>query len=179
LDVGCRDCALKVYVADLVKEYRGVDLYQNKDNSVDFVANFKDGLKMPDNTYDCVVALDLVEHLDDFTGGMDELLRIANKDLFVMIPNSAHLLLRLNFLFKAQISNKYNLEYGMGEDRHRWLTILSQTDKYMKDYAAAKKLKLERYYFTDGKKIILEKICRFLRLPPNLYVWSMLYVLKK
>ncbi len=180
LDAGCRDCALKPYVIDIIKDYKGVDLFQNKDKSVDYVCNLEDGLDISDKSFDCVVALDLVEHLNDFQGGMDELLRVTNKDLIVMLPNISHIFFRLKFLCTGEIGKKYDLKYGMGEDRHRWVTIFKQANEYMNEYAHYKNLKLETIYYTEGKKNkIIEKIGKFFHISPACYVWSQLYILKK
>lgn len=180
LDVGCRDCALKPQVIDQVKKYRSLDLFQNDTNSVDYVCNFETEPGTFDGPYDCVVALDLAEHLNDFSGGVNRLLGLTKSDLIIVLPNLSHLLFRLRFLFTGRLGDKYDLAYNMGEDRHRWVTILSQTDAYMKELARNNNLKLEIIHFTEGKKNrLFEKIGRFLHLPKSLYIFSILYRLTK
>ena len=58
LDVGCRNCQLKKYVSELGLGYSGVDLFQNSDNSVDFVSSLEDGLPISDQAYDFVVQIE-------------------------------------------------------------------------------------------------------------------------
>lgn len=184
LDVGCRDCILKKYVSEVTDQYKGCDLFQNETNSVDYVLNFENGLPLEDNSFDCVVALDLVEHLNGFQEGVEELLRVTKKDLIIMLPNMSHLFFRLKFLFTGVVSGKYSLNINNSkkdDDRHRWLTVYSETNKFMEEYARLKKFKIIRYdYIGDGKKIsMFAKFCKVLRLPKSLYVWSIIYILKK
>lgn len=180
LDVGCRDCALKPYLSDFIKIYRGVDLFQNKTNSVDFVCDFEKGVEVSNCSYDLVTALDLVEHLNDFSGGMKELLRITKKDLVVVLPNISHLSFRLRFLFSGRLGYKYDLSYGMGLDRHRWVTVLPQLDKFMKDFSLDNKVWLEKKYIIEGNKNkVFEFFAKLINLPPPLYVFSVMYILRK
>jgi hypothetical protein len=180
LDVGCRGCELREYIKDLV-QYRGVDLFQNSEGSVDFVLDVEKGLPMPDESYDFVAALDLVEHLNDFQGGLEELLRVTRKCLLVVLPNLAHTVHRKEFFLRGRLfTGKYDLKYNNGIDRHRWLTVIPQTDEYMRRFADDKKVHLEILWFNTGIKMALfEKIGRFLRLSPSWWVGSSLYILTK
>ena len=179
LDVGCRGCELKPYVEELA-DYEGVDLYQNSEGSVNHVLDVSKGLPFSDMSYDDVVALDLVEHIDDLEGALGELLRISKKSLLVMLPNIGHSLFRLNFLRTGRISEKYDLVYGQGKDRHRWITTLSQSDKYMQRFADDRHLELQIIWTNDSrKKELLGKIGQTLGLQPELWVWATLYVMKR
>lgn len=184
LDVGCRDCELKNYVILDVADYKGCDLFQNKENSVDYVADLEKGLPLANESFDCVVALDLVEHLNGFQEGIEELLRVTKKDLIIMLPNISHLFFRLKFLFTGSISGKYSLNDETcfkNSDRHRWLTTLPETDKYMSEFCKNKNLRFEKYdYIGDGKKMVFwARIAKLFHLPKSLYVWSEIYILKK
>jgi len=179
LDVGCRGCELKPYVNNIA-EYSGVDLFQNIDNSVDYVLDVENGLPFDDGSIDYVVALDLVEHLNDFHGGLNEMLRVASRLLIIMLPNMAHLFFRKEFLLHGRIGAKYDLTYDMGKDRHRWLTVLPQTDEYMKKYCDENKLTLEIIRFSGGwKKELFYKVTRMIGLPESLGVWATIYVIRK
>jgi SAM-dependent methyltransferase len=179
LDVGCRNCALKPYVSELAR-YEGVDLYQNPSGSVTHVLDVSKGLPFPDETFDYVVALDLVEHLDDFGGALDDLVRITRRKTLVMLPNLAHLLFRLRFLRSGYLSGKYELKYEQGQDRHRWVTTLSQTDQYMRTFAQHRGLALQTIWFNDTpKKRALATLGRLLHLDADFWVWASLYVLTR
>jgi hypothetical protein len=178
LDVGCRGCELKPYVEELA-DYEGVDLYQNSEGSVNHVLDVSKGLPFSDRSFDDVVALDIVEHIDDLEGALGELVRISKRSLVVMLPNIGHSLFRLKFLRTGRISDKYDLVYGQGKDRHRWITTLSQSDKYMQLFAEDHHLELQIIWSNDSrKKKILGKIGKILGLQPELWVWASLYVMK-
>lgn len=179
LDVGCRGCELKGYVEDLT-DYEGVDLFQNPAGSVNYVLDVSKGIPLKDKTYNYVVALDLVEHLDDFEGGLNELLRLTDKSLILMLPNIAHIFFRIKFLLKGSISGKYDMHYKMGKDRHRWLTTQSQVDEVVKLFAEENDLNFRVIWFTDSpKKEFFARLCRLFGISPNLWSWASLYVLER
>jgi hypothetical protein len=186
LDVGCRDCQLKKYVSDLGLSYSGVDLFQNSDNSVDFVSSLEDGLPLSDNTYDFVVALDIVEHLNDFEYGLLELARVTKRYLIIMLPNMAYAPLRKEFLLKgsfSRVTDKYDLTYGLANkqvDRHRWLTVIPQMDEYLSDFAKNNSFELETIWFSPkGKRLLFVNLAKSLNLPPSLWVTASLYILRR
>jgi SAM-dependent methyltransferase len=179
LDVGCRNCELRAYVAEFA-DYEGVDLYQNAAGSVAHVLDVSKGLPFEDSNFDYVVALDLIEHLDDFEGALEDLLRITKRSLLVMLPNLAHLQLRLRFLRTGRLSGKYDLIYGQGQDRHRWVTTLTQSDEYMRRFALDRQLDFNVRWFNDSrKKELLAKLGRTVGLAPDLWVLASLYVLTR
>jgi len=184
LDVGCRDCILKKYVGDVVDDYKGCDLFQNEDDTVDYILNIEEGLPFKDNSFDCVVALDLVEHLNGFEEGVIELLKVAKKDLILMLPNMSHFYFRLRFLLLGNISGKYSLDSATANknsDRHRWVTVLKETNTYMDNFCRKNGLRLEIYdYIGPGPKMkSFASLGRFFHMPKSLYVWSTIYVIKK
>ncbi|UKO98441.1 class I SAM-dependent methyltransferase [Nostoc sp. UHCC 0870] len=185
LDVGCRDCKLKKYIGDVV-DYKGVDLFQNSEGTVDFVLNVEDGLPIADKTYDFVVALDLVEHLNNVQESLHELLRVSRRHLIIMLPNMAYAPLRKEFLIKgtfSDLTDKYDLTYGSahkGVDRHRWLTVIPQTDNYIKEFAVNNNLHLDIVWFTGSqKRVFFETISKLLNLSPSWWATASLYVLTK
>lgn len=182
LDVGCRGCELKDYVKGLVT-YSGVDLFQNKEGSVNYVVDVEKGLPFEDDTYDFVVALDLVEHLNDFQKGLEELIRVVKGSLIIMLPNVTYLPFRTHFLIDGSFSgltDKYDLIYGKGQDRHRWLTVIPQMDNYMRSFAESSQVHVEIIWFNDSKKKkLFEKIGRLLRLSPSWWVMASLYIFTK
>lgn len=184
LDVGCRDCVLMRYLGETVDEYKGCDLFQNATNSVSYVLNIEEGLPLEKDSFDCVVALDLIEHLNGFQEGVEELLRITKKDLIIMLPNMSHLLFRIKFLFTGKIAEKYSLDINnscRNSDRHRWFTVLPETNQFMEGFAKRRNLILDKFnYIGNGKKMMFfAKMAKLFRLPESLYVWSTIYILKK
>jgi hypothetical protein len=179
LDVGCRGCELHTYVSEMVS-YEGVDLFQNSDKSVTHVLDVSKGLPFADRSFDYVIGLDILEHLDNFQESIEELLRVSGDRLIVMLPNMAHLLFRFKFLRTGRLSGKYDFIFGQGQDRHRWLTILSQSDDYMRRFCSSNDLDLQIIWFNDSaKKRLFAKLAQVLRLSPDCYIWSSLYVINR
>jgi SAM-dependent methyltransferase len=179
LDVGCRGCELKPYVSSLA-HYEGADLVQNSAGTVDMVGDIEQGIPAAAEQYDFVVALDVVEHLEDPVAALDELLRITRGHLFVMIPNLAHWGPRSKFFFTGRISQKYDFVFPPPKDRHRWLTTMLQSDRFFADYAAHRNLSLATHWNLDGRrKTRAARLMRMFGVPPSMWVWASLYVLSR
>jgi SAM-dependent methyltransferase len=179
LDVGCRDCKLKSYV-DGLAAYEGVDLFQNSQGTVDHVQNVSRGLPFSDNTFDMVVALDLLEHLDDLQHGLDELLRVSRSTTLILLPNMAHIGYRLSFLRRGYLNEKYHLEYNQGLDRHRWLTIASQNERFVNEYAREYSLKASTLWFVDSaKKAAFGRLCCALGMGPDWWSIASVHLIRK
>ena len=180
LDAGCRDCVLRTYLPDAV-DYERLDLFQNSDGTVKHVMSLEDPLPFGGDSYDVVAALDVVEHLDDFLGGLSELLRVARRKLIVVLPNMSHLLFRLRFLRRGFLGPKYDLSYGAGADGHTWLTVQPQSDAFMQTFAQEHGLELVTHWMDGGtqKKAALYRWGKRLGLPPSLWSWASLYEFTK
>ena len=87
LDVGCRDAILRQHIRPQIK-YTGVDIAPGP--NVDKIANLEDGLPFADREFDAVVALDLLEHTNNIWFAFDELVRVARRQVFIVLPNVYH-----------------------------------------------------------------------------------------
>ena len=186
LDVGCRDGILHeaIHAEGIDREnfrYLGVDLSQNEANTVEYVCDVTSGIPVEAASYDLVVALDLLEHLDNFQAGLDELDRVARRYIIVSLPNMAHFFFRFRFLLTGQINSKYELSYGYGLDRHRWFTILPQTNVYFSTYCKERSYVLEQLYLSLGGRRLptVERLFRLLGFRSAWYTWAVLYVIEK
>jgi hypothetical protein len=180
LDVGCRDCVLRGHLPTDCT-YHGVDLSQNRLGTVDTVLDVQRGLPMGDRSFDAVAALDVAEHVDDLERGLAEMLRVARRLLIVALPNMAHLFFRARFLATGRLGDKYDLHPGAGADRHRWLTVLPQTDAFMRAFASGfgADLEVARIAGDGRRKRLGARLARRARLDPALWAWSSLYVLDR
>lgn len=118
LDVGCRNCTLKHHLRDDI-EYCGADLFQSPDNCVKYVGDINS--MDIGRSFDCVVALDVLEHVDDPHGLIDKLFGMADKYLIVSLPNNYDFKSKYNYLFKNSLGGKYQLGVTNSLDRHRWV----------------------------------------------------------
>jgi SAM-dependent methyltransferase len=182
LDVGCRDCVLAKALANegVPAAYTGLDLYQNAAGSVDLVCDLSAGIPADDEAFDAVVALDVMEHLDDLRGGLAELVRVARRRVVVVLPNLAHFWFRGQFLRHGRLSGKYDLAIDQGQDRHRWLTVAPQTDAFMAAFAARAGLSLHTEDLAGSRRTRpMELALRAVGAPRAWHAWAVLYVLAK
>jgi len=117
LDVGCRDGRLKNYLPETI-QYSGIDLSPGP--WVSKVCNIERGIPYPDNAFDTVVALDILEHTDNIWFSFSELVRVSRRQIMVVLPNCYHWKNRLRYL-RGQEADKYKLSPSPILDRHRWL----------------------------------------------------------
>ena len=119
LDVGCRDVVLKSKISPEIR-YAGNDLFQNKTNSVTYVGDILN-IDIPDNSYECVTALDILEHTDDPYTIFNKLDKISSTYLIINLPNCYDLKSMYKFLVQGQLGGKYKFGVTNQLDRHRWL----------------------------------------------------------
>lgn len=174
LDVGCRDAVLKKYLPKNMK-YLGIDLFLG--SNISTVCNAERGLPFSDNSFDVVVALDVLEHTESIWIAFEELVRVALSQIIIVLPNSYHWKARLRFLLGKE-GDKYRLSPVPVKDRHRWLTSYFTSVKFANNMADKFKLTLKKSIMVDqGKNIIREVVARFLS--PNLMCTAALFSFRK
>lgn len=183
LDAGCRDCIFSRH-APAGWDYSGLDLYQNEACSVRFVQSVEDPIPVADRAFGAVVALDVVEHVDQMSHVMDELWRVADHKLIVALPNMAWVLYRLDFLRRGYINEKYRvLPYGHDDsDRHRWLTTAAESTAFMQSFAEAKgDVAAIRSVATaeTGKRKLITRLAKAVGLSEQFYAPTMVYTLER
>ena len=125
LDIGARD---QILGKILQRELPGRINYQSADIApgCDHLVNLEQPLPFPDSAFDYVVALDVLEHVDNFHAAFKELYRITTHKLIIGLPNMAFLSNRVSFaLYGALATDKYDLRSEPTSDRHRWLPSYS------------------------------------------------------
>ena len=144
LDVGCRDGSL----ADLLPgtDYSGADLRPGP--RVKYVGDVT-RLRL-DRKFDAVVALDILEHLDDPSEMFDRLVPLADRWVLISLPNCYDLKSRLKFAVKGQLGGKYVFSEAHPQDRHRWLMNRDEINAFAKAKAAAHGLSLRLTDMTFG-----------------------------
>lgn len=133
LDVGCRSKKFKDVVEAFNAEvcYLGLDLHP----PADVIGNLEQGLPFSDKTFDVVLALDVLEHIDNIHRSFDELCRVSNKFVVITLPNSYELRARFKFLLGYTISGKYGLSPEPPMDRHRWLFSFNEALRFVNQRA--------------------------------------------
>lgn len=134
LDVGCRSGLLR---DALVQEgfhhvnYWGLDLYP----PAHIRADLGKGMPFKDHVFDVVVALDVLEHVDDIHLGFQELCRVSKKWVVISLPNVYEFRGRLKFVMGKPLSGKYGLPPEPPMDRHRWLFSLYEAKTFCQGMA--------------------------------------------
>ena len=123
LDVGCDAREIKKLIPG---PYVGVDLFGNPDIRIDLRA----GLPFKDGSFDCIVATDVLEHLDDIHSGLDELLRVARKNVIISLPNCWEGYLKRMFLGRSEQKN-YGLPPEPTGDRHHWFFNCEEAEDFV------------------------------------------------
>jgi SAM-dependent methyltransferase len=113
LDVGCSGAALREAVTG---RYVGIDIA----GQPDLVVNLeKERIPLPDDSFDCVVCSDVLEHLDNLHQTFDELVRVSRRYVLISLPNCFN----YENVFRIWTGRRlkfYGLPVRPDEDRHKW-----------------------------------------------------------
>ena len=140
-DLGSRDEILRKYLPKHV-EYQGVDIYPIGDKTV--YSNIEEKICFKDDTFDFVLAIDVLEHTNDIDGAIHELLRVSKRGFIINLPNELYFRYRLRLLF-GKISNKFKVNLDTS-DRHRWFFTFENV-KRLKEQSALKDTQCTIYPF--------------------------------
>jgi len=176
LDMGCRTMALKPLLNGC-KEYYGTDLIPAEGV---FECNLEEGLtNFKDNSFDIVVALDVLEHLEHAHQGLKEALRVARKAVFISLPNMYYIQFRWNYL-RGNLSGKYNFPPHPILDRHRWILSYDEAEHFIHENTNDFDVISQKIIPERGRtKLIATPIERTLaNLFPNLFAYASMYMIK-
>jgi SAM-dependent methyltransferase len=174
LDVGCRDAILKGHLRDGII-YTGIDLIPGP--GVDHVGNAEDGLPFANGAFDTVVALDLLEHTNNIWFVFDELLRVANQQVIILLPNAYHWSFRLQYL-RGREMGKYILPAEPILDRHRWLVSYRTARQFCMSRAAKAGWKVSEQVLLGSRRTAAIDLA-FLPLWKNLAAWAVVFSIEK
>jgi hypothetical protein len=132
LDVGCRGCELKGHLPSSIA-YSSVDLKQNAEGTVTYVGDVV-SLRLIEQ-FDCVVALDILEHVEDPGLLFDRLAGLTRRHLLISLPNCYDLKGRIKFSMHGTLGGKYLFTAHSPLDRHRWLMGRQEILEFYSDKA--------------------------------------------
>ena len=174
LDIGCRDGILGKYLPREVS-YAGVDLSPGP--NVTRVCDLEKGIPFADASFDVVTALDVLEHVDNIWFAFDEMVRVARRQVMVVLPNSYHFRERLRFL-RGREAGKYVLGPDPIRDRHRWLLSYRSAHSFCAQRALRHGLTRSESIMVDERRnIFRELLVRVL--PLNLMAVALFQVFAK
>lgn len=131
LDVGCFEAPLRNILPAEVS-YTGVDIVGDPDITINLEEC--DRLPFDDNSMHTVICIEVLEHLNKLHFIMDEIFRIAQKEVIISLPNcwaSARTPITRG---SGKIAH-YGLPFEAPVDRHKWFINVSEICAFFENYA--------------------------------------------
>jgi hypothetical protein len=132
LDVGCRTQELARASEAFNVRYTGLDIQP----PADLVADLSQGIPIADGEATVVVALDVLEHVDDIYAAFAELCRVASDTVIISLPNCYEVGMRITHARGRPMSAKYGLPAEPPGDRHRWFFSMNDARNFCSVRAA-------------------------------------------
>lgn len=193
LDIGCDKKQLQKYLPKDVY-YMGLDISKEADISLDLDSGNK--LPLKDREYELVIALDILEHLENIHQIFDELCRISSKSILISLPNNLQSAVK-GYIFKKYNKNKsyqlthgkyskfYGLPFEKPEDRHRWFFNSEEAENFVNYRANKNGFTIVDIKYEIDMQSIFRKIFRFIitgfsrRRMLDLFSGTIFFVLEK
>lgn len=133
LDVGADECGLR-NLLPTGTEYTGIGLGGSVDVQIDLE---KQKLPYEGNSFDVVLCLDVLEHLDNMHEVFDELCRITRNYLIISLPNpwrAFTTMLRMGYYRHSELPMKFfNLPTEPSADRHKWFYGVHEAERFLRE----------------------------------------------
>jgi hypothetical protein len=189
LDIGADECYLKNFIDDKTS-YWGIGIGGNPDQELNIE---QDMLPFEDNSYNCVLCLDVLEHIENIHRVFDEICRITNRYAIISLPNAyAEFWQMLRFGdYSSEMSLKfYGLPLERPNDRHKWFFSSEEAEKFVIYRAAKNKMRIIQMDCSgmggegQGWRRLLRKVARTILLrddfnTKSLYAGTFWVVLEK
>ena len=127
----------------------------DKEGDNDLNLNLDTIKKLPfDNkSFDTILALDVLEHLENFHFIFEEILRVSKKYVIISLPNSLQEIFHIFLNKKKNDENEsgfYSKFYGLPlktpSDRHRWFLTISDIERFFEINSKLNDYKFEILY---------------------------------
>lgn len=131
LDVGADERHLKTHL-EPGTSYWGIGLGGSPDQEVDLE---KERIPFPDGSFDCVLCLDVLEHLDNVHAVFDDLCRVTRKYVIISLPNAwagFYSMLGSGEYRPGQAIKFYGLPPEPLEDRHKWFFSAQEAEQFVR-----------------------------------------------
>lgn len=176
LDAGCRTKDLQRLLTNC-REYVGTDFVPG-DGILQ--CDLEQPLPFRDREFDIVVALDVLEHLNNPHSALAELQRVAGKALFISLPNIFYIQFRYNFARGRGLSGKYAFPPVPIEDRHRWVLSYQEAVNFVYRNSRGVSTSHSMILPVRGRsRIISRPVERILaRLMPNAFAYGALFEIR-
>ncbi|NBB80755.1 MAG: methyltransferase domain-containing protein [Verrucomicrobia bacterium] len=131
LDIGCYEAPIRTII-DASVEYTGVDIVGDPD--IELNLEECDCLPFQDSSYHTVICIKVLEHLDCLHRIMDELFRVAKKEVIVSLPNCWNSA-RTPIARGSGTIAHYGLPLERPVDRHKWFLSVTDITEFFCQYS--------------------------------------------
>lgn len=179
LDVGCFEAPLRTLLPSSTR-YVGVDIAGNPDIQL----NLEQCERLPfdDASFDCVICIEVLEHLDNLHRMFDELVRVSRDHIIISLPNCWRDARRPIERGHGDFAH-YGLPLERPLDRHKWFFSLEDALSFSQGQAQRHSLELIESFATEKPKNALVRALRKARYGEtaylNRYAGSLWCVFKK
>lgn len=184
LDVGADECHLRSYL-DEGTYYLGIGLGGSPDLRVDLE---KEKIPFDNSSFDCVLCLDVLEHLENIHEIFDEICRVSKKYVIISLPNPYAvfwMMLRHGCYRPTQALKFYGLPVEKPEERHKWFFSSEEAKQFIVYRSKKNKMKIVQIDIEKwGKPSFIERFCQRILFTrdintKNLYYGTLWAVLEK
>jgi 2-polyprenyl-3-methyl-5-hydroxy-6-metoxy-1,4-benzoquinol methylase len=178
LDVGCYEAPLRELLAGV--RYMGVDIV----GKPDMVVNLDTPAPLPfgDGSFDSVICIEVLEHLDNLHYIFDELVRVSAGHVIVSLPNSWREARRPVARGHGRVAH-YGLPADAPVDRHKWFFSYTEARDFIAARAKRHGLEVVEMFGTEQHRPALVRAARRIRYPGsryfNRYVQTIWAVMRK
>jgi len=164
LDVGCDEAPLRELLPGA--EYTGIDLVGEANVHLDL--DKCTALPFHCGEFSCVIAIDVLEHLDHLHRIFDEIVRVSNRFVIVSLPNCWRDARRPLERGKGSVGH-YGLPIESPRDRHKWFFNVSQAQQFIEGQAKKHNLSIIEMFATEKPKQDIVRWIRRIRYPGQRY----------
>jgi len=147
LDVGCFEAPLRGLLKEV--EYVGVDVCGDPDVRVDLETS--PPLPFESDRFDCVLCIDVLEHLDNLHAVFVDLIRMSKRHVIVSLPNCWCDARRPIARGKGSFGH-YGLPFEKPVDRHKWFFSLTQARDFFTHMAGENGLSVVEMFSTEKSR---------------------------
>ncbi len=179
LDVGCDKAYLRKMLPDC--DYTGLDISGEPDIQLNLEGI--DHLPFNDDTFDCVLGSDILEHLDNLPHVFGELVRVSRNHLIISLPNNWVNARKPIERGKGSIGH-YGLPVECPADRHKWFFSLAEAKEFINGQLKKYPISLLELRVSEKPRPFIVRFCRRLYYPSqeryvNRYAHTLWVVLEK
>lgn len=150
VDIGCYQAPLRDLLTDC--EYIGVDMAGDPD--IKFNLDTTEPLPFQSHEFDCVLCIEVLEHLDNLHFVFNELIRISKQYIIISLPNCWR-----DARGKIERGKGAFLHYGLPlkkpSDRHKWFFNCQQVEEFFRYQADEHGLTIREFFVTEKPKSFL------------------------